>query len=84
MLKQERARDFLTYLVIDEKQSFSTQKQALNALVFFYREVCGKEEVDLQVKLRQTTPRIPVILRCGRKKSKNVIAVANIPYIIDA
>ena len=62
MLKQERARDFLTYLVIDEKQSFSTQKQALNALVFFYREVCGKEEVDLQVKLRQTTPRIPVIL----------------------
>jgi integrase len=62
MLNHERGRDFLTYLVIDEKQSFSTQKQALNALVFFYREVCGQEEVDLQVKLRRTTPRIPVIV----------------------
>jgi hypothetical protein len=34
MLKQERARDFLTMLVVEEKQSFSSQKQALNALVF--------------------------------------------------
>jgi len=62
MLQQERGRDFLTHLVTVEKQSFSTQKQALNALVFFYKEVCGQREVDLQVKLRKTTPRIPVVV----------------------
>ena len=52
----------MTHLVTVEKQSFSTQKQALNALVFFFKEVCGHEEVDLQVKLRKTTKRIPVVV----------------------
>jgi len=37
MMQQERARDFLTFLVVEEKQSFSSQKQALNALVFFFK-----------------------------------------------
>jgi len=58
----EVARDWLTQLVGREKMSFSTQKQALNALVFFFREVCGREEVDLEVRLRKTQKRIPVVL----------------------
>ena len=62
MLQQEHARDFLGHLVTVEKQSFSTQKQALNALAFFFKEVCGQEELDLQVQLRKTTPRVPVIV----------------------
>ncbi|MDH4477287.1 MAG: integron integrase [Verrucomicrobiaceae bacterium] len=62
MLKHEQARDFLTHLVTVQKHSFSTQKQALNALVFFFREVCGHEEVDLDVKLRHTPKRVPVVL----------------------
>jgi len=41
------------------------QKQALNALVFFYREVCGRDEVDLEVRLRRTERRIPVVLNVG-------------------
>ena len=61
MLQQEQARLFLGELVTRERQSFSSQKQALNALVFFFREVCGHEEVDLQVKLRKTPKRIPVV-----------------------
>ena len=56
------ARDWLTMLVEKEKVAYATQKQALNALVFFYRDVCGREEVDLQVKLRKTSRRQPVIL----------------------
>ncbi|MEO0017731.1 MAG: hypothetical protein RLZZ522_1014 [Verrucomicrobiota bacterium] len=44
------------------KRAFSTQKQALNALVFFFRDVCGHEEVDLQVKMRKIKPRAAVIL----------------------
>jgi integron integrase len=57
-----RARDFLTMLVLERRVSFSTQCQALNALAFFFKEVCGMEEVDLEVKLRKTTKRIPVVL----------------------
>lgn len=55
-------REWLTELVNEGKRSFSTQKQALNALVFFYRDVCGHETVDLQVKLRKMKPRAPVVL----------------------
>jgi hypothetical protein len=47
----ERARDWLTELVEKGKISFATQRQALNALVFFYRDVCGKDEVHLDVRL---------------------------------
>ncbi len=56
------ARDWLGRLVSVEKVSYSTQKQALNALVFLYRDVCGMAEVDLGVKLRKTAKRIPVVL----------------------
>ncbi|MBT8037269.1 MAG: integron integrase [Verrucomicrobiae bacterium] len=56
------ARDWLGRLVSETRVSFATQKQALNALVFLYRDVCGLEEVDLGVKLRKTSRRIPVVL----------------------
>jgi len=62
MMSQERARTWLTQLVARDFVSFATQKQALNALVFFYRDVCGCEEVDLQVKMRKRSPRMPVVL----------------------
>lgn len=55
-------REWLTMLVEKEKVAFATQKQALNALVFFLRDVCGRGEVDLQVKMRKTSQRQPVIL----------------------
>ncbi|MGB0990870.1 MAG: integron integrase [Akkermansiaceae bacterium] len=56
------AREWLTELVAKGRISYSTQKQALNALVFLYRDVCGMEEVDLGVKLKKTPKRIPVVL----------------------
>ncbi|MBK1829528.1 integron integrase [Verrucomicrobiaceae bacterium R5-34] len=58
----EYARDWLGQLVSQSRVSYATQKQALNALVFLYRDVCGMEEVDLGVKLRKTPKRIPVVL----------------------
>jgi len=60
--RPEKGRDYLSWLVSERKVAFSTQKQALNALVFFFREVCGMEEVDLEVRLRKTEPRLPVVL----------------------
>jgi len=59
--RQLVARDWLTYLVEETKVSYSTQKQALNALAFFFKDVCGWEKVDLGVKLRKYPPKIPVV-----------------------
>src|ERR1051326_1742889 len=36
-------KSFLTYLAAREQVAASTQNQALNALVFMYREVVGRE-----------------------------------------
>jgi hypothetical protein len=62
MLRPDKGRDFLEWQVADRKVSFGTQRQALNAMVFFYKAVCGMDEVDLEVKLRKTEKRIPVVL----------------------
>ncbi|QQL44582.1 integron integrase [Sulfuriroseicoccus oceanibius] len=56
------ARDWLAYLVDERQVAFATQKQALNALAFFFRDVCGREEVDLMVTLKQTPRRMPTVL----------------------
>lgn len=62
VMSEERASEWLGGLVGESRLSFSTQKQALNAVVFFLREVCGKAEVQLSVRLRRTLPRVPVVL----------------------
>lgn len=56
------ARDWLAHIVSNEGLSFSTQKQALNAIVFFFRDVCGVADPDLRVTMRETEQRIPVVL----------------------
>ncbi|MGK0188270.1 MAG: integron integrase [Verrucomicrobiales bacterium] len=59
------ARDWLAMLVKEDGMAFATQKQALNALVFYLRDVCGRTEIDLQVRMRKRQPRIPVVLEVG-------------------
>lgn len=61
-MKPETARAYLTHLVVKEKKAFATQKQALNALAFFFKDACGMESVDLKVKFRKTRKRIPVVM----------------------
>lgn len=56
------ASAWLSELVATGKVGFATQKQALNALVFLMRDVCGKEEVKFDVKLRKTKTRTPVVM----------------------
>ena len=62
MLKEETAGAYLGWLVSEQKVSYSTQKQALNALVFFFKDVCQRAEVHFDVRLRKTGRRLPVIL----------------------
>ena len=53
---------FLQSVVEDEDCAYSTQKQALNALAFFFKQVCGVEDPVFNIKLRKTAARIPVVL----------------------
>lgn len=62
VLKVETASRFLASLVSDEDCAYSTQKQALNALAFFFKQVCGVEDPVFGVKLKKTGTRIPVVL----------------------
>ena len=61
-MDEGKASEWLSWLVTEEKVAYSTQKQALNALVFLFRDVCGFAEVQFQVRLRQTPRRMPVVL----------------------
>ena len=61
IMDEKNARQWLADLVVKTKISFATQKQALNALVFFYRDVCGREKVDLKVQMRKRSRHIPVV-----------------------
>ncbi len=62
VMQQKKARDWLTALVTETQVSFATQKQALNALVFFFKDVCDLEKVDLGVQMRKRRKRMPSVL----------------------
>ena len=64
--------DFLTYLAVERRVSASTQNQALNALVFLYREVLKIELGDFDFKPAKIGKRLPVVL--SREEAKMVIS----------
>ena len=54
---------YLEYLAVGRKVSASTQNQALNALVFFYKQVLGREDLACGEFARAKRPRpLPVVL----------------------
>ena len=53
VMRPDKGRDFLSWQVAERKVSFATQKQGLNALVFFFKAVCGMDEVDLHPHVRE-------------------------------
>jgi hypothetical protein len=65
-LNAEKVRSFLEKLAVAGKVSASTQNQALNALVFFFREGLNKELGELGEFTRAKRPRrLPVVLTRG-------------------
>jgi integron integrase len=53
---------FLNHLAVDRKVAASTQNQALNALVFLYKRVLGREELALDNIARAKRPeRLPTV-----------------------
>ena len=61
-LSSADVREFLTCLAVDRKVSASTQNQAFNALLFFYRHVLNKEFGKVEGVVRaKRKPYIPVV-----------------------
>jgi len=59
----DKLRRFLTHLAVDRKVSKATQQQALNALVFLYKQVLGIEIGEIGAFRPATAPkRLPVVL----------------------
>lgn len=53
---------FLTYMAVERKVSPSTQRTALNALVFLYKKYLNIELEELQFSYAKSSKRIPVVL----------------------
>lgn len=62
VMEVKMATQFLTSVVEEEDCAYSTQKQALNAVAFFFKHVLGVENPVFNVKLRKTGTRVPVVL----------------------
>jgi integron integrase len=72
-LGAEEVNGFLGRLAVDRSVSSSTQNQALNALVFLYGQVLGRELGELGTFERaQRSERIPVVL--SREEVRSVLA----------
>ncbi|MDD7987162.1 integron integrase [Lentisphaera marina] len=69
----ESVRNFLSYLVMNQKVSGSTQNQALCALVLFFKSVFLEDLGDVSGSLRsQKKEKLPVVL--SRAEIKNMIS----------
>lgn len=78
-LTPEDVKKFLTALAVEQKVSASAQNQAFNALLFFFRNVLGKEfgKIDGVVRAKRK-PYIPVVL--SREEVDLVIKNIRYPY----
>ena len=61
-LGPDEAGRFLEHLAVDRKVSASTQNQALNALVFVFKEILGTPLGHLEMTRAQRAKRLPLVL----------------------
>lgn len=79
LLSTKDVKEFLTSLAVKKQVAASTQNQAFNALLFFFRHVLGKEfgKVDGVVRAKRKQY-IPVVL--SREEIDRVISNLKMPY----
>jgi integron integrase len=78
-LSSDDVKEFLTHLAVNQKVASSTQNQAFNSLLFFYRNVLNKEFGKLDGVVRaKRKPYIPVVL--SREEIDNIISHLDAPY----
>ncbi len=66
---------FLTYLAVQRLVSASTQNQALNALVFLYKQVLGIELQGINAQRAKTPENLPVVF--SKREVKAILAHLN-------
>jgi integron integrase len=78
-LSSQDVKDFLTFLAVKRTVSATTQNQAFNSLLFFYRHVLNREfgKIDGVVRAKRK-PHIPVVL--SRKEIKTVLKHLEPPF----
>jgi integron integrase len=78
-LSSADVRAFLTFLAVHRKVSASTQNQAFNALLFFYRHVLNKEFGKVEGVVRaKRKPYVPVVL--SREEIETILRHLPPPY----
>ena len=80
-LSIDDVKAFLTHLSVERGVAASTQNQAFNAILFFFRHVLGREfgPIDGLVRARRR-PRVPVVLSRGEIDA--ILARLFLPYNI--
>jgi integron integrase len=78
-LSPDDVKAFLTFLAVKRKVSASSQNQAFNALLFFFRHVLGKDfgKIDGVVRAKRK-PYVPVVL--SRQEVDEILARLTPPY----
>jgi len=79
LLSATDVKDFLAFLAVKQKVSASSQNQAFNALLFFFRHVLNREfgKIDGVVRAKRK-PYIPVVL--SREEIDVIMANLKYPY----
>ena len=78
-ISTENVKAFLTFLAVEQKVSASSQNQAFNALLFFFRHVLGREFGKIEGVVRAKRKHyIPVVL--SREEIDAIIANLKYPY----
>jgi integron integrase len=78
-LTPDHVKAFLTFLAVTKKVSASTQNQAFNALLFFYRHVLNREFGKVEGVVRaKRRPYIPVVL--SRDEINKILSHLDPPF----
>ncbi len=79
LLDPSDVKKFLSFLAVEQNVSASSQNLAFNSLLFFYRNILGKEfgKIDGVVRAKKR-PYIPVVL--SRNEVNSVIVNLKYPY----
>ena len=79
LLSSEDVKEFLTSLAVKKKVASTTQNQAFNSLLFFYRHILKREFGKLEGVVRaKRKPYIPVVL--SREEIDNILRFLEPPY----
>ncbi|MEW6616698.1 MAG: integron integrase [Thermodesulfobacteriota bacterium] len=78
-LSASDVKEFLTFLAVKQKVSASSQNQAFNSLLFFFRNILKKDfgKIDGVVRAKRK-PYIPVVL--SREEIDSIIKMLPYPY----